>query len=106
MDSKQSLSQGTASFCSRWMEAGEAVIQCLPGVAQPSRYSCHQQRKGTLMTPWENPAILHPKMLCCRGLSALVWSVFLCQWKWLMILGKKDQSTLLAEEEPTSCWLL
>lgn len=104
MDSKQSLSQGTAGFCSRCREAGEAVILCLPGVAQPSRYSSHQQRKETLITPGENPAIFHPKVLCCRGISALFCSVLLCPWKWLVILGKKVQGTLLAKEEPTSCW--
>lgn len=56
------------------------------------------------ITRWENPAIFHPKVLRYRGLSALLWSVLLCQWKWLVVLGKKDQGTLLAKEEPTSCW--
>lgn len=53
MDSKQSLSQGTAGFYSRCREAGEAVIQCLPGVAQPFDHtlgkSCHFPPKSVVL---------------------------------------------------------
>lgn len=104
-NSKHSVSQGTTGFRSGCGEAVEAAVQCLPGVAQPTKSSLTgKEGKGLgfylgKMLPFSTKRVGLRRAVCH---DLVFFAVSL--WRRLGVLGKRGCDALLAEEEPTSCW--
>lgn len=102
-NNKHRLSQGIAGFHSRCGETGEAVVQCLPAVAQLTRCSLpHSEGKGlcSYLGPPFSTQSAGQQEAVCHGLVCFAVS----QWRWFGVWGKRGLGALLVKGEPTSHW--